>query len=148
MLNQTITYFTNTIQFITPFNPLIFTIIGGVIVTIVGKFLIDPIKKQSEIIGEISATLSFYANIYTQPGVITNVQEASNEIRRKATELKARTNSIPIYLVLSKLRILIPKKNIFKAYDNLIRLSNSLGGNAEAERNIKDVEEIRDILKI
>lgn len=47
------------------------TVVSGTLVFVVGqiilKFIIEPIHKQKEIIGEIADALIYYANLYTHP---------------------------------------------------------------------------------
>ncbi|MFZ4631676.1 MAG: hypothetical protein ACOYL8_00540 [Patescibacteria group bacterium] len=96
---------------------------------IIDRFLIKPIFDQKQIIGEILDALIFYANIYSNPyttGDQSKHDDASHRIRGLASSLLVKTNLVPGYKLLSKLRVTIKRDNISKAHTELIRLSNSL----------------------
>lgn len=92
------------------------TIFGAFVVFVLGqmtlKFLIEPIHKQSEIIGEIAYSLIFYANLYGNPGSgkPTDMDKASEVLRHQAALLIARTHVIKIYS-LFKFFKLVPKRS-------------------------------------
>ncbi len=109
-----------------------FTIIGGVIIYVVGqiisRFFIEPIHIQKKIIGEIDDVLGFYANVYCNPGIPQKekINEASNRFRQLATLLKSKAYLIPWYNLFAKIRIVLKSDSIKEASEELIGLSNSM----------------------
>jgi hypothetical protein len=108
-----------------------FTIIGGVVVFAISqlltKFMIEPIHEQSKAIWATADALLFYANIYSGPGGLPKYSEqAAINLRRCATELLVRTHALPKYNYWEKRCWVLSEVKIFKAYRNLIFLSNSL----------------------
>lgn len=132
----------------------LFTIIGGLIVLVIGqiiiKFILEPIQGQKKIISEISSSLSYYANIYTQPGYTTPEiqQKASLDIRHISTDLKAITNSIPKYDFFESLEMVKPKEDIFTACEDLMGISNNLGMKDNADQNTIWSDEVKKLLDI
>lgn len=143
--------FTNSVN---PSLTFFLTVITGLTVLVIGqviiKFILEPIQEQKKIISEISSLLSYYANIYTEPGYAKpKIEwEASQDIRHISTQLNAITNSIPKYNFFQKLNLVKPKKDIFKACDDLMGISNNFGKNANADTNIEWADEIGKLLNI
>ena len=118
-----------------------FTIIGGVIIYVVGqiieRFFIDPIGKQKETIGDIADMLIFNANLYSNPfhfAVVSHDKrdekmqqwkDASEKTRKLSSVLNSRTFQIPCYSILEEMQIVLPKKDIGESCSQLIGLSNS-----------------------
>ena len=108
------------------------TIIGGVTVYVIGriieKFYIEPVHEQAKLIGEIADTLIFYANIYLNPdiGKTEELDETAKILRQYASHLMASTQRIRGYWFLQLFRVVPKHKNIIKAHENLIGLSNSV----------------------
>jgi hypothetical protein len=128
------------------------TILGGVTIFVLGqiilKFYIEPIQQFRLHIGKITDALIFYANLYSNPGtnVKEQVKEASNEIRKLASELISTSAVVPLYRTWSSLKIIPKLKNIKEARSNLIGLSNSLfssqNNSQESKFNRERVEKI------
>ncbi|MDD4363963.1 MAG: hypothetical protein PHD33_07155 [Atribacterota bacterium] len=143
--------FTNSVN---PSLTFFLTVLAGLTVLIIGqviiKFILEPIQEQKKIISKISSLLSYYANIYTQPGYAKpKIEwEASQDIRHISTQLKAITDSIPKYNVFQNLNLVKPKNDIFKACDDLMGISNNFGKNANADKNTEWSSEIKELLDI
>lgn len=107
------------------------TIISGVAVFVLGqiivKLFIEPWQKQRECIARIDHHLTFYANVYSNPGVGNEDlnYEASKETRIIAAELVESCHRIPFYDFLSGNAIFPSKDTIRQVQGNLIGLSNS-----------------------
>jgi hypothetical protein len=149
LTNSTLLFFGNS--FVTFFV----TIVGGLFVLVLGqifiKLILEPIKEQKELVAEVSSQLSYYANIYTQPGSITDpkiLENASLDIRKVSTRLKATTSYIPSYKFFTKVNLVIPEQNINTAFENLIGISNSLGNGGNAKRNEDRRDETKKMLGI
>lgn len=122
------------------------TVVGGVLIFVVGRvierFLIEPVHEQSRVIGEIADSLIFYANLYCNPGLgkPEEMDEASKVLRQHASRLMARTHAIRSYWLMQRLKITPEHKDILKAHENLIGLSNSIHGD---DPRLSDVNLIR-----
>ena len=126
------------------------TVLGGILVFVVGriieKFAIEPIHKQSRLIGEIADSLIFYADLYSNPGIGKREQmdEAKKVLREQASQLIARNNMIPCYKFWRCLSLgHLPKRtDVIEARHELIGLSNSIhqgDGYVNAKRR-KEIE--------
>ena len=132
------------------------TVVGGVLIFVIGqiieKFLIEPIHEQSNVIGEIADSLIFYADLYSNPGIgkPEEMDEASQALRRQASRLMARTHAIRCYWLMQLLRIVPKHKDILKARQNLIGLSNSIHRNDPGLSEVNDARrrEIEESLRI
>lgn len=131
----------------------VITIFGSIFVYVVGKivsrFFIESIHKQTSIIGKIDYSLSFYANIYGNPGQENQEyhEKTSKELRQLACELIEKTNMIWGYNILGFLRIVPLRKKIFEVSSNLIELSNSII-RGDADRNVDLRDNIRELLNM
>ena len=99
-------------------------VIGQIIV----KFFIEPIHEQSELFGEITFSLVFYApHLSAGPIFKTEyLEEASMVLRQQASQLYTNTNAIPWYPIWRFLRLVPDRANVVRVSHNLIGLSNSL----------------------
>jgi hypothetical protein len=108
------------------------TICGGVLVLVVGQFLmklfIEPLFALRSHIGEIADCLIHYAHIYANPGSAGKelMQEAKDALRQKASILQSRAYSLPFYTLFALFRLVPSKDNISQASGKLIALSNSV----------------------
>jgi hypothetical protein len=106
------------------------TIFGGFVVFVLGqmtlKFSIEPIHKQSEIIGGIAHSLIFYADLYSNPGEdrLEDRGKASEMLRDQAAQLMARTHVIKIYSLFEFLKLAPKRSAVKEAHHYLIGISN------------------------
>jgi len=129
------------------------TIVGGVFIYTTGevlsRFIIEPIHEQRKLIGEISDTLIYYANIfYHYTSIDSKAEKAEREIRSLSTRLRAKTGIIPLYSTWEKLKWVPTERDISKATTALIGLSNSVygkGGHDHVEAYRKEISEALDI---
>ncbi|MGE7887840.1 hypothetical protein ACQKN7_10765 [Bacillus cereus] len=126
--------------FMTTFVPVFITIISGVFVFIIGRFIeklfIDPMKEHKTVIAEIYDGLIYHANITVNPLVYDEntsenalkiYQDASNELRRMSTKLRAATFNLQGAYWFYRLVFRAPKKkDIMLVCSSLIGLSNCL----------------------
>ncbi len=132
------------------------TIIGGIIIYVVGqilsKFFIDPIHKQGEIIGEISDTLVYYAREYLSPGRLQRemLDQAHDRLRKLASLLKARSYMVKWYSLFVFLGWVPKLKSIEEASTHLISLSNSVYRDSSSSgiRNADSANKVRGLLGI
>lgn len=146
------------IEFIQVFT----TVISGVLIFVSGqiiiRFFIDPGMDQRKLIGEIADSIIYYAYLICNPtdckglskDELTKYQEAKEDLRQKSSMLRSRTHLIPAYDYLSKIRLVIPKKDINIASRNLIAISNNLITNVPgaAMKNYEWRNEIINVLKL
>jgi hypothetical protein len=131
----------------------VFTIFGGVFVytmgQIISKFFIEPIHSLLRCIGEISDSLIFYADQYSNPGTgkPDDMDKASRVFRQQASLLIARTHIIRWYSFFELLKLVPKRRAVIEASKNLIGLSNSIhSGNALVNANRR--REIERLLNI
>ncbi len=132
------------------------TVAGGVIVYVLGHFLevlfIEPIHRLRSIIGEIADSLVYYAPVYGNPGLLAKeiCDEASETLRRQASQLRARAYSIPWYTLWAFVGIIREKKEVEEASSELIGLSNSVHSStgATASQNYRKQNKLSELLGI
>lgn len=132
------------------------TIIGGIIIYVVGqiilKFFIEPIHKQSEIVGDISDALVYYAREYSSPGRLKKemLDEAHNRFRQLASILKARSYTIKYYNFFEICKLIPKIKSIEQISSELIGLANSVHGGVGVNgvENSQRANKIRKLLNI
>jgi len=140
------------------------TVVSGTLIFVTGqiilKFIIEPIHKQKEIIGEIADALIYYANVYTHPvfkdesknsEVGKKREKGHEEFRKFACQIVSKTQLIPYYETLSTLKIVTKKQKIIKARGNLIGLSNGMWSCIDSEgikHNDRDAEELKSLLDL
>jgi len=134
------------------------TIFGGIFVYVFGqvisKFFIEPIHEQHKVIGEISDSLIFYANVYCNLGLLPKdmMDKASDKLRQLATLLQSKTYTIPAYKFFAEIKIVRSLSTIEQASKKLIALSNSLyvppnkDIDNTAVKNSAIADEIRELL--
>ncbi len=106
------------------------TVITGTLVYVLSqllsKFIIDPIQKFKEVIGNIASAISYYGREYTSLGAMPKekINEAHETFRSLSGELQTRVLLIPYYNFWAKLHF-VPKVDIVAAATkSLIFLSN------------------------
>ena len=126
------------------------TIIGGVIVYVIGElinqFIIKPVVELKEEIGRVASSLTYYAYIYSNPKTANRETEleASHELRLRASELRAKMNNVS-KMMLSRCKL--SKENIKKASKGLIFLSNATFS-GDSSKNYEKRKEIEKLLNI
>lgn len=108
------------------------TICGGVLVLVIGqvmmKLFLEPLFAMRSLIGDIADNLVYYAHVYANPGMDSPElrQEAKDTLRQKASLLRARMHSLPLYGLFAFFRLVPSQKNIGVASGELIGLSNGI----------------------
>jgi hypothetical protein len=134
------------------------TVITGTLVyslgQLISKFVIDPIHKQKEAIGDIADALVYYADVYSNPGIgrKEKIEEAHKRFRQLSGLLRARSYLVPSYDRMAKIKLAPLRSDIERASNGLIGVSNSVyGGPNESisrQHNDRYVNEIRESLNI
>ena len=138
------------------------TVISGVLIFVTGqiliKFFIEPYQDQCKLIGEIADSIIYYANIICSPtngkglskDKLIEYQEAKDDLRQKSSMLRSRTHLIPAYDYLSKIKLVISKKDIDIASRNLMAISKNLLINMKdaSSKNLEWRDEIIKVLKL
>jgi len=108
------------------------TVITGVLVFVIGqiivKFFIEPANEQSKLIGEIFFGLTYYRNVYANPGSARDeiLDKTSDAFRKYGSQLKGTTNAVRSYKLWETLGLVPIRANIDKAVGNLICIANSI----------------------
>lgn len=98
-----------------------FTIIGGVIVYVIGellsKFFIEPVHELKRVIGEVRFNLAFFAPIIHTP--ISRTPERSDAayeaLLKNSCDLFTKVNAIPFYGLVSRISFgFLPNKKSAK----------------------------------
>ncbi|RLI83991.1 hypothetical protein DRP07_02495 [Archaeoglobales archaeon] len=129
------------------------TILGGIFVyttgQIISKFFIEPIHDQSRCIGDISDSLIFYANQFSNPGVgkPEKMDETQKVLRQRASQLTSKTHVINCYKLFELLGIVPKRSAVIEASRSLIKLSNSVH-EGDGAKNDELREKIENLLNI
>lgn len=129
------------------------TLIGGIIIYVVGrsveKFVLEPLQDYRKTVANISDTLIYYANIYSNANVANKEakEEASKALRKLASELSAKTHQVVFYKIIAKIKWIPTYKNSMDAVGTLIGFSNSIWHSnfEEIEGRRKKVEKLLNI---
>ncbi len=122
------------------------TIVGGVLVFVMGqsidRFLIRPYHHLREIRARIATHLIFYADVYSNPGVVAkDVQlEVSSAIRQDAAEFTGAWNGF--------YRWVYPRRSVQEIQGALIGLSNGLSRSGAVDANIDRRDKLKKLLKV
>ncbi len=106
------------------------TVLGGLFVIALGriieKLIIDPVHELRKLIGEIAFSLSFYGNVYCNPGSgePETMDNTSRVLREHASHLRAGAYAIRWYRYWEYRRWLPKQQEIALASKRLILLSN------------------------
>jgi len=129
------------------------TIVGGVVVFTCGqlieRFSIEPVHELVRLVGEVGDSLTFYANVYANPGSGSReaMDEASRVLRQQASQLRARAQVVRGYGLWRAIGVLRDPVDVVRASENLIGLSNSIH-RGDPEQNVRRVREIENQLGI
>lgn len=113
-------------------------VVSGVAVFVLGqallRFVLEPIQRQREVIGEIAGVLVMYANVRdawrhkTQEEVRlaqhTPPDEAHRHLRQLASDLRATLYTVPGYSIWRVLRVVPHQDDVLRASSGLIGWSN------------------------
>ena len=132
------------------------TVLVGVLVFSVGqiilKFFIEPIQDQKRLIGDILSTIFHYyvismtAEVHINP---TIKNEAKEKILFLAKDLFGKTQLIPYYNMLEKLKIVVSFNNIEKISKDLYGLVDEFTKEFPDEKNVGNaVRNITSALKV
>jgi hypothetical protein len=133
------------------------TIVGGVIVFVVGqllsKFFIEPIHDFRRIIADVGDQLIFHAQVYCNPSNDKNPlwDEASYKLRQMSSLLRIKQHVVPCYSFWSKIRIVPTIEKINEAARGLMYLSNSVyaynqNGVNQALKNSEQADTVKQCL--
>jgi len=115
------------------------TVFGGIFVFVSGqllsRFFIDPIHEQDKLLGETANLLILYANIWyskENPPAIEDpfwkqIENASQDLRQKASQLRGATYSIRGYRLFQGLQVIrLSQKDALEISRNLLGWSDHL----------------------
>lgn len=134
--------------FLTIFTGVVTFVLGQVIV----KLFIDPVQEMKRTIGQISNSLTEYANVIQNPGVPKEemIDNAALHLRKLSSQLESHLYLVPVYKLTSKVFYLPSKKSVLKATRALMGLSNSVHHATDGiyKQNAKRVAMVYDSLEI
>jgi hypothetical protein len=122
----------------------LFTVVLGYFVFVLGQFTqrlcIEPIQEQKRVIGEIAYLLDHYGNVASlkKAGL---TEEASQELRRLAGELRATLRTVFGYRFFAFFRVVEKKEDVITATTELkwVSLSIWIDDNPAARRHMSAV---------
>lgn len=140
----------------TPLLTCLLTVVSGVIVFILGQYLlsvwIQPLQEYKKIRSKIAYCLTYYAQYYSNVKTVSDQDQeynaGSDEIRKLASELRGFAEKTGF------IHWGIPKKEeLYEASKMLIGLSNSFYAAKDCEQrtidyNLDSVKRIKEILKM
>jgi len=111
------------------FQTAAITVLLGFVVFVLGqiaqRFFIEPIQEQKRIIGRIAYVILYYANVMALAPK-PRQDEASEELRKLAGELRATLWIVPSYRLFQGLGLVEKRENIISASAGLVGWSNSV----------------------
>lgn len=135
------------------------TVITGVFVFVFGqvtiRFFIDPLQSQLELIGDIAYNVSFYADLWGNPGSDSPEErrEGSQKIRGLASKLNSLSSANTFYYpIIIRVNANLSHENVRIAHSELIGISNRffardrIQGSIRADMNLQSVHEIEEAL--
>ena len=121
---------------------VITTVLSGVLVFVVGQFIlrliIEPLQEFARIRGEVNYALIYYANFLSNPGLWNPkiLDEISDNLRKLSGRFMATANSIRLYDFLFRFRLVPSREDLIKSVRELIFLSNSVhSGDGKSNSN-------------
>ena len=110
------------------------TIIGGSLVFVVQRFVLEPLNEQSKVLGRITFAMLYYGREYNLPLVPSNVDSASQQrywavadrLRELGSSLAETSQSIRWYWLWLVLGLTPQRRKINDAIGLLTRMSNSM----------------------
>jgi hypothetical protein len=113
-----------------PFLTSLSTIVPATVIFVLGqiltRFVLEPIQDQARTVGRIAFSLLAYADYTPDSQSSEKLEEASNNLRELAAQLRASRRVIPCYYVLSLLRCVISKRILLESSADLILWSNAI----------------------
>jgi hypothetical protein len=127
-------------------------IIFAIVVFLLYRFFMVPIRRLRRLIGEIADSLVFYENVYCSPGFAPQAKsgEASEALRHQAHQLRNSTYEIPWYPLWESLKIVRKRTEIEEASEELMGLARSFHGGMEVSgsENSRKRESVEKLLGI
>jgi hypothetical protein len=110
------------------------TIIGGCLVFVVQRFLLEPLNEQSRVLGRITFAMHYYGREYGFPISPEHADQASQQrywavadkLRELGSSLAETSQGIRLYWFWLILRMTPRRKRIDEAIGLLTRMSNSM----------------------
>jgi hypothetical protein len=106
------------------------TVVLGFVVFVFGqiaeRYFIEPIQEQRRVTGEIAYVVLYYANVSGRFTKQELQQEASQELRKLAGELRATLWTVPWYRHFQSLGLVENRDNVISASTGLVGWSNSV----------------------
>jgi hypothetical protein len=114
----------------------------------IAKKIIEPTFKLRELISNIVYSLTYYADIYSNPGATARHQKVSRIFRHLASELVAKSSLIKCPQIPASLGLIPPVANINAASRELIGISNMLFHGSFVTQIAGSSEKVAKLLKL
>ncbi len=138
------------------------TILGGCLLLLMQRFVLDPLNEQSKVVGRISFAMHFYGREYNYPLQLPASNErdyerytkAADDLRRLASSLAETSQSIRCFRVFRLMRLTPDRKKIDQAIRLLTGMSNNLFNHdptlqsSQVRENWKDADEVIKVLEL
>ena len=135
------------------------TIVGGSMVFVIQRFILEPLNEQNRVLGRITYALYYYGREYGTPprrdtpdaDIVTRQREAANKIRDLAAMLAEASQSVRLYWICVLLGGTPRRKSINDAIGLLTGLSNNFfvtdgGVGMEGVQNSRDADRVLKLL--
>ena len=118
------------------------TIVGGCLVFVFQRFLLDPLNEQSRVLGRITFALHYYGREYNSPLHLEHADQASqhrywavtDKLRELGSSLAETSQGIRLYWIWTILRMAPGRKRIDEAIGLLTGMSNSMFASTAQDR--------------
>ncbi len=132
-------------------EPLLYTVIAGVAVYVVGQivqnFVLKPLQDLNVIKVNISHKMKFWANFLNNPDVNPiKTQEAAADMRDLSSNLESRYVVIPFKILLIFFGVIPTEENVREAAKELIFLSNTDTKPGTHSDNHDAIEKVKNVL--
>ena len=110
------------------------TVIGGSLVFVVQRFVLEPLNEQSRVLGRIAFALHYYGREYNYPIHPSEADQASKQrywvvadrLRELGSSLAENSQTVRWYWIWLALGLTPRRKRINEAIGLLTRMSNSM----------------------
>jgi hypothetical protein len=132
------------------------TLIGGCLIFVFQRFLLEPLNEQSRVIGRVSFAMHYYGREYNSPLIPKQADQETREhywavgdkLRELASSLAESSQAVRPYWLWRLLKMTPDRENIDAVIGLLTRMSNSLfvlgqeQYREQVKQNWKDADEI------
>ena len=132
---------------------MFYAIISGVLIFVIGqivlKIFIEPVQELMRTLGQIRYCMTFYANIFCNPGVVdpNKMDQTIDELRLSASKLHGAVYLVRFLKLWELLKFIPSKENLEQVSSELIGLSNSVY-DGKCDENVKRRDKILSLISV